>query len=69
MEVTLLDFTVHNVDVAEGHATQPVGKTAFYLPLDTKRIHREPTVHHAYDTIHGEITVLCNLHFYCLSNR
>ena len=69
MEVTLLHFTVHDVDVAEGRPSQSISEAAFYLPLDTEGIHREATVHHADNAIDSEITILGNCHFDCLSNR
>ena len=69
MEVTLLHFTIDDVDVAEGHASQSVSQTALHLALDTERIHREPTVHHADNAINGEITILGNRHLDRLSNR
>ena len=69
MEITLLYFTVNNIDIAECGTAQAKSNATLYLTFDAEWIHRKTTIQYADHSINGEITVIRNTDLHCLRNR
>ena len=66
MKITLLHFTVNDINIAKSNAAQTISKSPFDLPLNAQGVDGETTVHYADDAINGEVAVLSNRHLDCL---
>ena len=69
MKITLLHFTVNNIDIAECRAAQTKCNATFYLTFDTEWVNRKTAIQYADDAVNGEITVIRNTDLHSLRNR